>query len=138
MTTIDPNMDIDSAVPKESNYLTKDDVGLTGKNLTIASFTRENVAPQGEEIKTVIHWTSSDKPLIVNQTNKNRLKSICKGTKVADFIGQTVNVYNDPYVEFGGNVTGGIRIRERVGDQAPQPAVMPPQPPDMSGNDIPF
>jgi len=113
MSQLDPNMDLDSAVPKESKYLQKDDVGEAGQDLTIAQLTRENVSPQGEELKTVIHWTDNRyKPLILNQTNKNRLKALTKGSKIADIIGVTVNVYNDPMVEFGGNITGGLRIRQ--------------------------
>ena len=110
---LDKNMSLDEAVPTESKYLQKDDVGEAGKDLTIAQLTRENVSPQGQELKTVVHWTDTNyKPLILNVTNRNRLKAVSNGAKVADIIGTTVNVYNDPMVEFGGQITGGIRIRK--------------------------
>lgn len=129
---LDPNMPLDSAVPSQSNYLQKSDVGETGVDLTIKALDRDQVDEKDpNSVKTVIHWVQPNyKPLVLNKTNKNRLTVILKATTVGDLIGKTVNVYNDPMVEFGGEITGGIRIRT-----AADPALTETAPPDDS---IPF
>ena len=129
---LDPNMPLDSAVPSQSNYLQKSDVGETGVDLTIKALDRDQVDEKDpNSVKTVIHWVQPNyKPLVLNKTNKNRLTVILKATTVGDLIGKTVNVYNDPMVEFGGEITGGIRIRA-----AAEAAPAETAPPDDS---IPF
>jgi len=129
---LDPNMPLDSAVPSQSNYLQKSDVGETGADLTIKALDRVQVDEKDpNSVKTVIHWVQrSYKPLVLNKTNKNRLTVILKATTVGDLIGKTVNVFNDEMVEFGGEITGGIRIRT-----AADPALTETAPPDDS---IPF
>ena len=129
---LDPNMPLDSAVPSQSNYLQKSDVGETGVDLTIKALDRDQVDEKDpNSVKTVIHWVQPNyKPLVLNKTNKNRLTVILKATTVGDLIGKTVNVYNDPMVEFGGEITGGIRIRA-----AADPALTETAPPEDS---VPF
>jgi len=113
-------MPLDAAVPSQSKYLDKNDVGEGGKNLTIKTLDRVQVDDKDpNSVKTVIHWTQDAKPMVLNKTNKNRLSVILKATTVGDIIGKTVNVFNDPMVEFGGEITGGIRIRQAAADDAP-------------------
>jgi len=122
MSTLDPNLSFDEAVPTESNYLKKEDVGEGGKNLTIFEFKRLDVSPNNAgEMKTVLFFKENYKPMILNKTNANRLVAI-NGSKLMDSIGQVVNVFNDPMIEFGGNITGGIRIRKVV-DKGPEDEV---------------
>ncbi len=113
MTEINPNMSLDDAVPGESNYLKKEDVGEKGVNLKIASLSRKDMDDTSR--KTVIYWTdSSYKGMVLNVTNKNRLNMILQADTVGELIGRTVNVYNDPLVEYAGKITGGLRIRASV------------------------
>ena len=55
---------------KESKFLKKEDVG-TGLLLTVNGVGQENVAKQGAdpEMKWVLHFEESDKPLVLNQIN---------------------------------------------------------------------
>lgn len=119
--SLDNSLSLDQAVPKDSKYLTKDEVGEQGKNLTINNVSREELeSDHGAEVKTVLHFTDG-KPMVLNQTNKELLKVVLKAATVGDLMGKTVNVFNDPTVSFGGRVTGGIRIRKAIPGSDPAP-----------------
>ena len=111
-------MDLDELVPSTSKYLAKEDVGLAGKNLTISGFKRETVGRGVEaEDRAIMAFSEEDvKPMVLNKTNKNRLKHYLGSSTSEGVIGKVVNVYNDPDVEFGGEIVGGLRIR---GEQDP-------------------
>ena len=125
--------DLDELVPSESNYLAKEDVGVAGKNLTIAKFTRETVG-QGKDAdeRAVLHFSEDLKPMVLNKTNKNRIKHYLDATTAEEVIGKQVNVYNDPDIEYGGEIVGGLRIRGATQVAAPNV----PQEDPLS--DIPF
>lgn len=128
---------IDDLVPTKSNFLTKDDVGEAGKNLTIASFEQAEVGSQNEkELKYVVLWQQADyKPMVLNKENANRLKVICRTDDTDQMIGKTINVYNDPMVSYGGKITGGIRVRPSAVQQK-RPAQKPaPKPAQEDPND---
>ena len=111
---MDMNQTLDQAIPRESKYLTKEDCGEDGINVTIAGFDQVDVsqANQPEERRVIVLFDGI-KPLVLNQTNKSRLKAIYQDCdRLAEFIGKRINVYSDPFVEFGGKVVGGIRIRK--------------------------
>lgn len=118
-------MDIDLMVPKKSNFLTKEDVGEAGKNLTIRGFSQQEIGRDNEkETRYVIEWQQADfKPMVLNKENATRLKMICKTSDTTQMVGKTVNVYSDPFVAFGGEIKGGIRIRP-VATTQPQQAPM--------------
>lgn len=126
---------LDSLVPTKSDYLSKEDVGEQGMNLTIAGFKMEMVGNGADaDNRCVMAFQEPDvKPMIVNKTNMNRIKHITGAETTGQAVNKVVNVYNDPMVEFGGKLTGGIRIRP-----AAAPAQVPGQqaPDDMS--DLPF
>ena len=126
MNEINPNMSLDEAVPGESKYLAKHDVGEPGVNLKIASLTRVDM---DDTRKTVMSWTDAKyKPMVLNKTNKNRLQMVLGADTVGELIGRTVNVYNDPLIEYAGKITGGIRIRAAQGattGNAPAGGTMP-------------
>ena len=105
-------MNLDELVPSTSKYLAKEDVGVTGKNLTIESFSRETVG-QGSDAEecAIIHWREDEKPMVLNKTNKNRIKHYLQATDSTEVIGKIINAYNDPDVEYGGKITGGLRLR---------------------------
>jgi hypothetical protein len=114
MTDLDPNMSLDAAVPKQSDYLAKEDVGEAGQNLTIAGFASENLAKDGKppEVKTILKFVEEVKPMVLNNTNKNRLKASYPGlVTIGEFKGKQINVFHDPMVDFGGEIVGGIRLR---------------------------
>ena len=126
------DLPLDAVVPSASKYLDKNDVGESGKDLTIKSVDRVQVDDKDpNSVKAVLNWVQPDvKPMVLNKTNKNRLSVILKATTVGDLIGKTVNVFNDPMVEFGGEITGGIRIRAAAdpalngnGDAAPNDSI---------------
>lgn len=105
-------MDIDKLVPTNSKFLTKDDVGEEGKNLTIAGFDQTEIkSDNGTETKAIVHWRENFKPMVLNKENATRLKMIFKTSNTDQMIGGVVNVHNDPFIQFGGRQTGGVRIR---------------------------
>ena len=124
--------DLDELVPSTSKYLAKEDVGIPGKNLTIDQFTKETVGQGADaDIRAVMHFRESDyKPMVLNKTNKNRLKHYLEAKTAEEVIGKTVNIYNDPDIEFGGEIVGGLRIRAAKSDQFAAP--------DDSLDDLPF
>jgi hypothetical protein len=105
---------IDDHIPSKSNYLKKEDVGETGRDLVIKDFRQEDIGTDGgeKETKLVIYWTDpSFKPMVINKENGSRLKMVLKTDDMDLMIGKTVNVYSDPFVAFGGKTVGGTRIR---------------------------
>ncbi len=127
-------MDLDDLVPSESKYMAKEDVGTVGRNLTIDKFTREEVG-DAKDVKTILNFKEADaKPMVLNVGNKNRIKHFLAATTAEEVIGQVVNVYNDPDVEYKGKITGGTRIRGQQDAAASAPALGV----DPLDDDIPF
>lgn len=120
------SMSFDELVPKESKYLSKEDVGEDGVILTIKTFTRETLkSDEGEEDKTVMHFVEPGyKPMILNRTNAQLLPIVTGARNVGEAKGKKVVVYNDPTIGFGGKITGGIRLKKVSG--APKQAVREP------------
>jgi hypothetical protein len=139
MSTDLNSLSFDALVPSKSKYLAKEDVGEDGLDLTVRGFKREVVeGDHGEEEKIVLYFSEPNiKPMILNRTNSGRL-SIATGCKNAgEARGKKVNVYNDPFVEFGGKVVGGLRIRKAQGEVLPPKKPEPPQA-DPFDDDVPF
>ena len=114
-------MNLDALVPTTSKYLAKEDVG-SGVNLTIAKFTREMVGNGSDaDERAVLYWQENVKPMVLNKTNKNRIKHYLNATTAEEVMGKQVNVYNDPDIEFGGETVGGLRIRSIQDLSAPNP-----------------
>ena len=130
------SMSFDQLVPSESKYLRKDDVPEDGVNLTIKGFKRETLkGDAGDEEKTILYFAEEYAPMVLNKTNASRL-SIATGVKTAgEARGKVVCVYNDPMVEFGGRIVGGLRIKKALATSAPKAA--PASSVDPS-DDIPF
>ena len=128
------DMNLDDLVPTTSKYLAKEDVG-TGMNLTIAGFKRQTVG-QGADAdeRAVMYFKEDVKPMVLNKTNKNRLKHYLGGNTTEQVIGAVINVYNDPDIEFGGEIVGGLRIRAKVEEQK----IAPPRMDDFDDDSIPF
>jgi hypothetical protein len=111
---------------KNSKFLKKEDVGA-GVLVTISHITQENVAKDGadQETKAVMHFHELDKPLVLNSTNGQLIAGITGHDSDIErnWIGARIVLYNDPTIQFGGRIVGGIRVR------APkQGAKLPPPP----------
>lgn len=126
-------MKISELVPTNSQFLTKDDVGTGGKNLTISGFKRVSVKSDGgEEQKVAVLWEQSDyKPFLLNKTNSQLLEVVLDVEDTADAKGKVVNVYHDRTISFGGKVVGGLRVRAATGPAEGASA-------EAGGDDIPF
>lgn len=106
-------MNLDDMVKSKSDFLAKEDVGEDGRNLTIAGFDKRMVGREADaEEKFVILWEEDMKPLTLNKTNKNKLKALFGDVDSKELRGKVINVYNNPDIEFGGEIVGGVRIRK--------------------------
>jgi len=105
-------MDLDQLVPSTSKYLAKEDAGEEGLNLTIKGFKKETVGRGNDAEECAIMYFEEDfKPMVLNKTNKNRIKHYLKATTSEEVVGKVINAYNDPDVEYGGEIIGGLRLR---------------------------
>jgi hypothetical protein len=111
-----------------SKYLRKEDVDPPIL-VTIKSFTKENVARDGESprIKIVMHFEEAVKPMIVVPTNAGSIRRLCgvKGPP-SDCIGHKIVLYRDDTVTMRDKLVGGIRVR--APKQKPHPPVSMEQP----------
>ena len=79
------------------------------KTLHIASVSIEEMRDGSE--KMCVHWAEPDfLPWLLNKTNIKRLQKL-HGNDTDDWSQQAVTIYNDPDVEFMGEVVGGLRVR---------------------------
>jgi len=125
-------MDLDKLVPSESKYLAKEDAGTEGLNLTIKGFKRETVGSgKDADERAVIYFEEDVKPMVLNKTNKNRIKHYLGVSTSEEAAGKVINAYNDPDVEYGGEIIGGLRLRG-----AQDGAVVPSE--EDFNDDIPF
>lgn len=99
-------------------WLSKTDVDARGEDLTIAAVTKETVG-QELETKPCLSFRGNTKPMTLNKTNVRILIALF-GPDSRDWVGRTINVYNDVTVVFNGSV-GGLRIRPSQQDPAPAP-----------------
>lgn len=125
---------------KESRFITQHDVEPP-VIVTIKSFEEMNVAKAGaeEEFRWCVWFREFDKPMTLNSTNGQIIASIVGSEELNDGIGQSVVLYRDPTISFGGRVMGGIRVRApKKGYKAPE---APPQPEEETrpdDSDVPF
>ena len=104
---------------KTSRFLTKNDVEAPVL-VTIKSWEKMNVAQgnQKEDIKYCLVFRELEKPLVLNKTNGLRIADIAGSEDFDKWPGTQIVLFNDPNVEFGGKLTGGIRIRASKGGNA--------------------
>ena len=97
---------------KESKFLRKEDCG-PGILVTVHSVSQQNVAKEGapEEMKWVIHFNETDKPMVLNSTNGQIIAQITGSEDSDDWTGAELVLYHDPNVSFGGKLVGGVRVR---------------------------
>lgn len=84
------------------------------KLVTIQKVTREVVTGAGgrkEECPIIYFNESNIKPLIMNSTNAKTISKILGTPDTEKWIGGQIQIYPDFTVKFGGEVTGGVRVR---------------------------
>lgn len=103
----------------ESKYLKQSDVD-DDVTVTVRGLKRVNVARDDEDpdYKWVCKFAEFDKPMVLNSTNIKRMAKAL-GDDTDDWIGNSVVLYVDPDIEFGGNVVGGLRIKAVKSKAAP-------------------
>ncbi len=113
---------------KDSNYLTKDDCEPAIK-VTVSCCVEEDVsmANQPAKMKYVVYFKEHEKGMVLNLTNFQRIVSLCGKEDTDDWAGVQVQLFNDPTVDFGGKLVGGIRVW--VPQVAPPGVGQQPQPP---------
>jgi hypothetical protein len=104
-------MKLSDAFP--SKYLTAEDIEDGDRTLTITS-ARAEVLGEGPKAsnKIILAFREEKKELVCNKTNANTIAKI-HGDDTDDWIGKPITLYATE-VEFGGEVTLGIRVRLRA------------------------
>ena len=109
----------------ESKYLKKEDVD-PAVLAEITGYEKVNVEKEGKppkwkyvlELRGIskqlpLTREGKEKPLVLNKTNGNRVAHITGTSDFDGWIGKEVVLFNDPMVEFGGDLVGGVRIRAK-------------------------
>lgn len=134
---------------KESKFLRKEDCG-PGILVTVHSVSQQNVAKEGapEEMKWVMHFNETDKPLVLNSTNGQIIAQITGSDDSDNWTGASLVLYHDPNVSFGGKLVGGVRVRAPRKKAVPvtgkKPVAMPvaktaePEAEPDGDDDLPF
>jgi hypothetical protein len=120
-----------------SKYLASSDIPAGGLDLMIASFSVEKL--QDGTTKPAVLFTTLPKAMLLNPTNRKRLKVIFKTGETTALIGQRVGVYVDPMVANpSGDIVGGLRLRPAGYNPNPVPAapVVPATPPAPTGLEL--
>ncbi len=117
-------MNIDTAFP--SKYLKASD--LAGKTVRL-KITRIEIEKLGEDLRPVLSFEKTERGLVLNKTNANRLSMGFKTRETDDWIGQVIEAYPD-MVDYQGRLVEAIRVRVPArGAPAPQQnAPVNPQP----------
>lgn len=122
---------------KESKYLKKEDV-IPDALVTIDGLHQENMAQEGqpEDMKYTLKLREFPKPMVLNWTNI-QLCALATGTEeTTEWPGKQIVLYNDPSVSFGGQLTGGIRIRAANQAQPQAPQFDEANPPPIAGVNV--
>jgi hypothetical protein len=102
---------LDKAVPKNSKFLSKEDVDPPLLVQIFQMTTDQVEGDHGIEDRAVLYFHGNVKPLILNNTNKELLKAITGATTTGGVKNHQIILYNDATIMFRGKMTGGIRIR---------------------------
>jgi len=108
---------------KPSKYIKKEDceppILVTIKNISQENLARDNEAA---EMKYCLHFAEDYAPLVMNWTNLQLCARACGSEDTDDWPGKQIVLFNDPNVSFGGNMTGGVRIRAKKGQESEDPS----------------
>lgn len=83
---------------------------------TIKIVRNEVVTGEGgrKEECTVCYFVENVKPMILNKTNMKTISKVAGSPFIEDWSGHKIQIYVDPKVRFGKEITGGLRIRNSV------------------------
>ena len=86
------------------------------KTLTIKVVRKETVTGEGgrKEEDAVMYFMEPVKPMILNKTNSKTIEKLLKTPYIEDWAGHKITLYVDPNVRFGGEITGGLRVRGKL------------------------
>src|SRR6516165_382837 len=111
-----------------SKYLGAVEIGDKKIRTRIGKVRKETMQQQGgkpERAKFVIYFTTIDKPMVLNATNKNALVDKL-GRVPANWVGADIGLYTEP-TQFGGKPTRGLRLRV-LGPAKPAAKAAPAKP----------
>jgi hypothetical protein len=96
-----------------SSYLKQTDFTEEGFIVTISHIKHENLANEKDapDFKYVVYFKEFEKGLVLNVTNINGLAKACNSDDTDDWAEKEVIVFVDPNVGYGGQTTGGLRIK---------------------------
>lgn len=98
-----------------------------GKDIigTIKAIRNEIVTgPCGQKEEcTICHFVENMKPMILNKTNMKTMAKLFSTPYIEEWNGKKFQIYVDPKVRFGKEITGGLRIRDIKFDSAVTPCV---------------
>ena len=110
-----------------SKYLSSADLDGKSFTLTLKTFQMEEVENEGRrEDKLVGYFEGAKKGMIFNVTNCGNMAQITGSEDTDEWVGATINIWNDPNVMFGKKRTGGLRVRSPIPeDDEPKPDPLP-------------
>lgn len=95
-----------------------------GKDIVVTIKSVGNEVVTGEngrkEECTVCHFYEDVKPLILNVTNMKTITKLLGTPFVEEWAGHKIQIYVDPKVKFGHEITGGLRIRKKLPSAQPE------------------
>jgi hypothetical protein len=122
-----------------SKFLSATDVGNRKIRTTIVKVRKVDLRGSDgtNRVKFVLHFEHTDKPMVLNATNKNELVEKLS-RKPADWIGALVGLYVDPNVIYAGKRVAGLRLRVLGRATTAKPAVSAgsPEPPLHDGTGV--
>ncbi len=125
-------MNIDTAFP--SKFLKASD--LNGKTVRL-KIARIEIEKLGEDLRPVLSFEKTERGLVLNKTNANRLSMGFKTRETDEWIGQEIEAYPD-MVDYQGRLVEAIRVRVPTRGPAPKqtaPVNQPIAPPPASEAD---
>ena len=69
------------------------------------------------EMEMVAHFSDGNKPMVLNKTNMKTISQIYGTPYIEEWRGRAIQIYFDPSIKFGREVTGGLRIRKFIPEQ---------------------
>ena len=113
------------ALISTGKYLKREDVTEDGTSHKIVSCSQQQLSMGDGQSET--KWVlalAELKPLILNATNIRRLVAAFGTQETDDWVGRSIVVYDDPEIEFGGKIVGGVRLKA-VPKKAAKPKAAP-------------
>ena len=126
------------AIITTGKYLKREEVTEEGEAHKVVSCVQQVLSMGEGESETKWVLTLSDlKPLILNATNIRRCVAAFATSETDEWIGKSIVVYDDPEIEFGGKIVGGVRLRA-VPKKAAKPKAAPAAPAADDDDEISF